>query len=64
MTLTAEEINIIDLRLDYFFENNEYIENIEVLTSFVMESELISFNKIELVKQFIQAQITSNFNEN
>jgi hypothetical protein len=55
--LTDAEITSIDDRIEYYFDNNEYTEDIEELAFFVMDGGEIDDSKYDEVINYITNQI-------
>ena len=54
--LSQEEISIIDDRISYYFDNEEYTDDSELLTSFVIESGEIDSSKYNQILEYIDSQ--------
>ena len=52
--LTEIEKNIVDERVEYFFENNNHIPNSEELCDFVMVGGEIEETKLYLIKKYLE----------
>ena len=52
--LTEIEKNIVDERVEYCFENNNYIPNSEELCDFVMVGGEIEETKLYLIKKYLE----------
>ena len=51
--LTSEEEEIIDERIEYYFDNEDYTDDIDELASFVIEGGEIDGDKYEVIKKYI-----------
>ena len=52
--LKKDEIKMIDDRIEYYFENNDYVEDPEILFSFVIETGEFDISKNKEIKQYIK----------
>jgi len=52
--LSKLEKNIVDERVEYFFENNNYLPNSEELCDFVMVGGEIEESKIYILKEYLE----------
>jgi hypothetical protein len=54
--LTKSEIYIIDDRIEYYFNNNEYTDDSELLASFVIDGGKIDYSKYKQILEYIESQ--------
>lgn len=52
--LTSEEEKIIDERIEYYFDNEDYTDDIDELVSFVIDGGEIDGEKYDLIKKYIK----------
>lgn len=57
--LSKKEKSIIDDRLDYYYENNEYTKDVDILVDFVIEGGEIDASKYNEIKKYIKSNFES-----
>ena len=62
--LTKSEISIIDDRIEYYFDNEEYTDDSESLASFVIDGGEIDSSKYKEILQYIESQGYAGDDEN
>ena len=62
--LTKSEISIIDDRIEYYFDNEEYTDDSESLASFVIDGGKIDYSKYKQILEYIESQGYAGDDEN